>query len=63
MAKRQKFADTAGRKKEIKICPDCNEPIEHVLMVSSEPGKNGGSVKFKEEYLGICKCNRETYFK
>jgi len=57
MAKRQSFADKASKKKDVKTCPVCNQPISPTLLVSPEPTADGKSFKMRSRQVGICKCN------
>ncbi|MBU1318006.1 MAG: hypothetical protein KKG33_01910 [candidate division Zixibacteria bacterium] len=59
MAKRQSFADKASKKKDITMCPTCNQPVAHTLVVSPEPTANGKSFRMRSRLVGICKCNEK----
>jgi len=60
MAKRQTFADKVSKKKEVSVCPNCNQPITHTLVVSPEPTADGKSYKMRSRSVGICKCNEKS---
>jgi len=62
MAKKQTFADKAKKKKQIKTCPVCEQPIEYILLVKSVARPDGNGYKFREERIGLCKCNEKEVF-
>lgn len=59
MAKRQSFADKASKKKDVVLCPICNQQITATLVVRPEPTADGKSFKMRSRQVGICKCNEK----
>jgi len=62
MAKKQTFADKAKKKKAVKVCPVCEQPIEYILLVKSVEKPDGRGYKFKHEQIGLCKCTEKEVF-
>jgi hypothetical protein len=60
MAKRQSFADKASKKKDVRVCPNCNQPLTSTLVVSPEPTADGKSYKMRSRNIAICKCNEKS---
>ncbi|MCK9244430.1 MAG: hypothetical protein PHC43_03465 [Candidatus Marinimicrobia bacterium] len=59
------FAEkTAKSSRNVKVtCPVCGENIEYVKHIAtiSDPAKR--SMRFKEQIVGVCKCNRDQIYK
>jgi uncharacterized OB-fold protein len=64
MAKQQTFADKAAKAAQMKgaKCPVCGTIFQPLLVVSSEPSKTSGSVKFNERRVNVCKCNEKAIY-
>jgi uncharacterized OB-fold protein len=64
MAKQQTFADKAAKAAQMKgaKCPVCGTIFLPLLVVSSEPSKTSGSVKFNERRVNVCKCNEKAIY-
>ena len=60
MAKRQSFADKVSKKKDVNLCPKCNQPVIPTLVVSPEPTADGKSYKMRSRHIAICKCNENS---
>jgi hypothetical protein len=60
MAKRQSFADKANKSVEVKICPVCNTAITPTLLVKAEKNSTG-NYNYKQNRVGICKCNQKEH--
>jgi hypothetical protein len=57
MAKAKSFADKVAKNQMDfhKHCPKCGEAINTIQLVKSEKTEN--SWRYKEKYVGVCKCN------
>jgi hypothetical protein len=57
MAKAKSFADKVAKNQMDfhKHCPKCGEAYNNIQLVKSE--KTGNSWRYKEKYVGVCKCN------
>ena len=56
MAKKQSFAEKSTKKAQTATCPVCQETsqyVRHVKAVKSD----SGSWKFRNQNVGVCKCN------
>lgn len=61
MAKKQSFADKSSKKAHSMTCPVCNETIQFIKYVGAKKG-NKGAWKFKDENVGVCKCNNAEIY-
>ncbi|MBD3290465.1 hypothetical protein GF337_16795 [candidate division KSB1 bacterium] len=64
MARKDKsFAAKLGvnREDERKHCAKCGEMLSFIQVVDSERGNND-AWKFKERYVGVCKCNQKEVY-
>jgi len=50
-----------GVQKTVKTCPKCGEVIQMVKVVSSDKSEQG-AWKFKENIVGVCKCNEKEVY-
>ena len=57
MAKVKSFADKVAKSTMDfkKHCPKCGEAINTIHLVKSE--KTDNSWRYKQKYVGVCKCN------
>jgi len=58
------FASKIAKGDQDKIgqhCPKCGELFSIVQVVSSEKSANE-TWKFKEKFVGVCKCNQEKVY-
>ena len=39
-------------------CPECGEVRNPLFVVENVKDENKGTVKFKENFVGVCKCNQ-----
>lgn len=64
MAKTQTFADKATKAALMKgaKCPVCGTIFQPIKLVSSEKSKDGGSWKFNERRVQVCKCNEKEIY-
>jgi hypothetical protein len=60
MAKRQTFADKVKKKQNVNVCPNCNQPVAHTLVVYPEPTVDGKSYKMRSRNVAVCKCNENS---
>lgn len=44
-----------------KHCPTCGDALSFVKLVTSEKSEIG-SWKFKEKFVGVCKCNQKEVY-
>jgi hypothetical protein len=62
MAKQQKsFAEKVAKASAdfSRHCKKCNESVTTVKMVVTERSPKTGAYRFKEKFVGICKCNEK----
>ena len=59
MAKAKTFADKMAKDQKdfTTHCPKCGESISTIQLVTSELSDKTGAWKFKQNFVGICKCN------
>ncbi len=62
MPKAVSFADKMSKKADVKECPECKSPIEHVLMIEPNTNNAKGTVRFVEHFVGVCKCNHKEIY-
>jgi len=62
MPKATSFADKMSKKAEVKICPECGGPVENVLLVDSNCNNPKGTLRFREHFVGVCKCNHKEIY-
>lgn len=60
MAKKQSFADKASKKKHMKTCPVCEQPISYVKYSKAERSEKGW--RFRTVNVGVCKCNHSEIY-
>ena len=65
MAKIKSFADKMSKDKSafLKHCPKCGESITTVKLVASELSDKTGAYRFKQSFVGVCKCNENNVMK
>ena len=52
----------AGAKEQMgKYCPNCGEAMNMVHLVTSEKSEIG-TWRFKEKFVGVCKCNQNEIY-
>ncbi len=56
MAKKQAFSDKANKKVHTITCPTCQENYQFIKFVGAKKGDKG-AWKFRNENIGVCKCN------
>jgi hypothetical protein len=56
MAKKQSFSDKSSKKAHAMTCPTCSETIQFIKFVGAKKGDKG-AWKFRNENVGVCKCN------
>lgn len=61
MAKKQSFADKSSKKAHAMTCPVCQEQISFIKMTKATKGSKG-AWKFKDQNIGVCKCNNAEVF-
>jgi hypothetical protein len=59
MAKAKSFADKIAKDKKdfTTHCPKCGESITTIKLVASELSEKTGAYRFKQSFVGVCKCN------
>jgi hypothetical protein len=59
MAKAKTFVDKLAKSKMdfTTHCPTCGESITTVKMITSERSDKTGAYRFKQKFVGVCKCN------
>jgi len=62
MAKGRSFADKMNKQKASVDCPVCKSPIQSVLVVEPSNAGAKGSWKFRERFVGLCKCNHKEIY-
>ena len=63
MAKKQDFmSKTMKKTKHGRACPTCGEIYAHAKTVSVIPNEGGGSYRFQEKTVDICKCNEKEVY-
>jgi hypothetical protein len=60
MAKKQSFADKAAKRKFVKNCPVCEQPINFIKYIKAE--RSEGGWKFRTANVGVCKCNHSEIY-
>jgi len=61
MAKKQSFSDKSNKKSHAMTCPVCQESLQYIKMVKATKGANG-AWKFKDQNIGVCKCNNAEVY-
>ena len=56
--KTRTFADKLKKKKHVVHCPKCKGPIQPVLYIKSVRSETTGAWKFRQNLVGVCKCNQ-----
>ncbi|KAA3634882.1 MAG: hypothetical protein DWP97_06045 [Calditrichaeota bacterium] len=56
MAKKQSFSDKSSKKSHTMTCPTCGETLQFIKFVGAKKGKKD-AWKFRDENVGVCKCN------
>ena len=56
MAKKQSFADNSSKKAHAMTCPVCKETLQYVKHVKAVK-TDAGAWKFRNQNVGVCKCN------
>ena len=61
MAKAKSFMDKVSKSTQDTTihCPKCGESISIVKYIASEKSDKTGSWRFKEKFIGVCKCNEK----
>lgn len=61
MAKQKSFADKVAKATHdfSRHCKTCGETISTVKLVSTERSPKTGAYRFKEKFVGVCKCNEK----
>ncbi len=62
MPKSTTFADKMSKQKETVICKTCDSPIESILYVKPFRDEQKGSWKYREQIVGVCKCNHKEIY-
>ena len=59
MAKGKSFMDKVAKSGQDTTihCPECGESISMIKLVSSERSEKTGAYRFKQKFIGMCKCN------
>ncbi len=62
MAKVQSFADKMNKATadHTTHCAKCGESIQAVKVVKTEKSEKTGACKFRESFVGMCKCNKDN---
>lgn len=42
-------------------CSECGESYSMVKLVKSEKSEKTGAWKFRENFIGVCKCNADSF--
>ncbi len=65
MAKIKSFADKVAKDKKdfTTHCPKCGESITTIKLVASELSEKTGAYRFKQSFVGVCKCNENDVTK
>jgi hypothetical protein len=65
MAKVKSFADKMAKDKKdfTTHCPKCGESITTIKLVASELSEKTGAYRFKQSFVGVCKCNENDVTK
>ena len=65
MAKVKSFADKIAKDKRdfTTHCPKCGESITTIKLVASELSEKTGAYRFKQSFVGVCKCNENDVTK
>ncbi len=64
MAKTTSFAEKAAKAmagKKGSECPKCGEPLQNVLVITSEKNDKHG-YKYNERFIKVCKCNEKEVY-
>lgn len=61
MAKKRSFADKVAKSMEShgETCPTCGETIKPILVVTPTPSERTGALRFRQNYVGVCSCNKK----
>lgn len=59
MAKAKSFADKLAKKTQdfTTHCQTCGESLQAVKLVYAEKSDKSGDYRFKQRFVGMCKCN------
>jgi hypothetical protein len=63
MAKSTSFAEKVAKSAEdhTRHCSVCDQSITTVKLVTSEYSPETGAWRFRQKFVGICKCNEKEY--
>ena len=61
MGKKQTFLDKTRKKKNVAICPVCEGEIQRIRHVKAVKGQNG-TWRFRDQNIGVCKCNEKDIY-
>jgi hypothetical protein len=61
MAKIKSFADKVASSgaDQLKHCAKCGEVISIVKLVAAETKERTGAIRFRQKFVGLCKCNED----
>lgn len=61
MGKSKSFADKMNKANQDSTshCAQCGESIATVKLITSEKAEDTGAWKFRQNFIGICKCNEK----
>ena len=59
MARTTSFADKLSKSAtdHTRHCPVCDQSIMTIKLVTSEYSEETGAWRFRQKYVGLCKCN------
>ena len=61
MGKSKSFADkmAKGAQDNTTHCSECGETITSVKLITSEKSEDTGAWRFRQKFVGVCKCNEK----
>ena len=61
MGKAKSFADKMNKTAQAGAqCPECGEAYATVKLIRAEKSEKTEAWRFKEQFVGVCKCNAES---
>ena len=64
MGKSKSFADKMqkGGQDATTHCQQCGESITTVKLITSELSEDTGAWRFRQKFVGVCKCNEKEIY-
>ena len=61
MGKSKSFADKMAKsgQDDSTHCSQCGEAITTIKLITSEKSETTGAWRFKQNFIGLCKCNEK----